>query len=180
MQALESSRNSADRGSTASPLAEAAEDDLRLEAIRAGDRQAFERLCHEYYGPLAHFLSLVLPTLPTRDLCEEVFAEVWASPRPCPPDVTTLVLGIGLRQAATLHSGHTGPVESDTHSTLSCTSPKREQYRDKLGELPWEQRVVAALVYGMSLSLQSIAQITAMSEQEIIGHLSAARLQLRT
>ena len=109
MQALESSR--LEHGSTTVPRAEPPEDGFSLETIGMGDRQAFELLCHEYYGPLAHFLSLLLPTLPTRDLCEDVFAEVWNAAGEIPPSLTamTLVLSIGLRQAAACHSGGNSP-----------------------------------------------------------------------
>lgn len=180
MQALESSRM--DHGSTTVPRADLPEDDFRLETIGAGDRQAFELLCHEYYGPLAHFLSLLLPTMPTRDVCDEVFAEVWNSASACPPNLTamTLVLSIGLRQAAACHSaGGNSPAVADTRFTFMGESRAREEFRRKLGELQWEQRVVASLVYGMGLPLQTISQITAMSDQEIFGHLTGARQRLR-
>jgi DNA-directed RNA polymerase specialized sigma24 family protein len=179
MQALESSR--LEHGSTTVPRAEPPEDGFSLETIGMGDRQAFELLCHEYYGPLAHFLSLLLPTLPTRDLCEDVFAEVWNAAGEIPPSLTamTLVLSIGLRQAAACHSGGNSPAAVDTRFTFLGESQAREEFRHKLGELQWEQRVVASLVYGMRLPLQAISQITAMSDQEISGHLSGARQQLR-
>ena len=179
MQALESSR--LDHGSATVPQAESSDDDLRLETIGAGDRQAFELLCHECYGPLAHFLSLLLPTMPTRDLCEEVFMEVWDGASADPPNLTalTLVLSIGLRQAAACHSGAQRPAAVGTSFTFLGESQAREELRRKLGELQWEQRVVASLVYGMGLPLQTISEITAMSDQEICGHLRGARQGLR-
>lgn len=182
MQALESSRPTLDHGTAAAvPRADLPEDDFSLEIIGAGDRQAFELLCHEYYGPLEHFFSLLLPTMPTRDLCEEVFAEVWNSARECPPDLTamTFVLSIGLRQAAACRCGGNTPAAIDTRFIFLGETQAREEIRRKLGELQWEQRVVATLVYGMGLPLQTIAQITAMSHQEVFGHLSGARQQLR-
>jgi len=179
MQALESTRP--DPGSATRTPAESLEDDFRLETIGAGDRQAFELLCHEYYGPLAHFLALLLPTMPTRDLCEEVFAEVWSSATGGPQNLTAmaLVLSIGLRQAAARNSGDNTAATVDTRFTFLGESQAREELRRKLGELQWEQRVVATLVYGMSLPLRTISQITAMSDQEIRGHLRSARQQLR-
>ena len=182
MQALESSRPSLDHGTAAAvSRADLPEDDFSLEIIGAGDRQAFEVLCHEHYGPLEHFFSLLLPTMPTRDLCEEVFVEVWSSARECPPNLTamTLILTIGLRHAAAYHYGGNTPVDVDTRSTFLGENQAREEFRRKLGELQWEQRVVASLVYGMSLPLQTISQITAMSDQEIFGHLTGARQRLR-
>jgi DNA-directed RNA polymerase specialized sigma24 family protein len=178
MQAFESSGLTLDHGSATVPLSDMPEDDFRLETIGAGDRQAFELLFHEYYGPLAHFLSLLLPTMPTRELCEEVFAEVWNSASACPANLTamTLVLTIGLRQAAEFRSAGAAV---DTRCTFLGESHAREEFRRKLGELQWEQRVVATLVYGMGLAPQTISQITAMSDQEISGHLSGARQQLR-
>jgi DNA-directed RNA polymerase specialized sigma24 family protein len=179
MQALESSRM--DHGSATVPRADLPEEDFRLETIGAGDRQAFELLCLECYGPLAHFLSLLLPTIPTRDLCEEVFMEVWNSASAGPSNLTamTLVLSIGLRRAAACHSSGQLPTAGDSRFTFLGESQVREELRRKLAELPWEQRVVASLVYGMGLPLQTISQITAMSEQEICGHLSGARQGLR-
>jgi DNA-directed RNA polymerase specialized sigma24 family protein len=181
MQALESSRPTPDLGSAAVPPSDLPAGDFRLEIIGAGDLQAFELLFHEYYDPLAHFLSLLLPTTPTRDLCEEVFAELWSSASECPPDLAalTFVLCIGLRQAAACHSGGDSPVAADTRCVFLGESRAREEFRRKLGELQWEQRVVASLVYGMGLPLQTISQITAMSDQEICGHLSGARRRLR-
>ena len=178
MQALESSGLTLGHGSATVPPSDVPEDDFRLEIIGAGDRQAFELLCHEYYGPLAHFLSLLLPTMPTLELCEEVFAEVWNSASACPANLTamTLVLTIGLRQAAEFRSAGAAV---DTRSTFLGENQFREEYRRKLGELEWEQRVVATLVYGMGLPPRTISQITAMSDQEICGHLSGARQQLR-
>jgi DNA-directed RNA polymerase specialized sigma24 family protein len=150
-------------------------EDFGLETIGAGKRQAFELLCHEYYGPLAHFLSLLLPTMPTRELCEDVFAEVWARAGTCPANLAalTLILSIGLRQAAEFRAA--GAVVD----TFLGENPAREELRRKLGELQWEQRVVATLVYGMGLSLRTISQITAMSDLEISGHLDGARQHLR-
>ena len=179
MQALESSGLTLGHGSATVPPSDVLEDDFRLEIIGAGDRQAFELLFHEYYGQLAHFLSLLLPTMPTRELCEEVFAEVWSSAgaaRPANLSAMTLVLTIGLRQAAEFRSAGAAV---DTRCTFVGESQVREEYRRKLGELQWEQRVVATLVYGMGLPPQTISQITAMSDQEISGHLSGARQQLR-
>ena len=169
MQALESSP--VDLGTATVPRADLPEDDFSLETIGAGDRQAFELVFHQCFGPLAHFLSLLLPAMPIRDLCENVFAEVWDSASECPPNLIamTLVLSIGLRQAAECHASGNAPAAVDT----------RDDFRRKLGELQWEQRVVAGLVYGMGLPLQTISQITAMSDQEIVGHLSSARLHLR-
>jgi DNA-directed RNA polymerase specialized sigma24 family protein len=145
------------------------EEDFNLQSIGAGDSRAFQLLCHKYYSPLAHFLSLLLPTTLTRDLCEEVLAEVWNSASGCPQSqrALTFVLRIGLRQAAAARSQT--PTAGGTSGAI----------RRKLGELQWEQRVVATLVYGLGLPLQTIAQITAMSYQEIAGHLSGARQQLR-
>ena len=179
MQALDSSP--VDHGTATVPRADLPEDDFSLETIGAGDRQAFELLFHQYFGPLSHFLSLLLPTLPTRDLCERVFAEVWNSASECPPDLTAmpLVLSIGLRQAAECHSRGNAPAAVDTRRTFPGESQAREEFRRKLGELQWEQRVVASLVYGMGLPLQTISQITAMSDPEIVGHLSGARQRLR-
>lgn len=178
MQALESSGLTLGHGSATVPPSDVPEGDFRLEIIGAGDRQAFELLFHEYYGLLAHFLSLLLPTVPTRELCEEVFAEVWSSAGACPANLSaiTLVLTIGLRQAAELRSAG---ASVDTHFTFLGEGQAREEFRRKLGELQWEQRVVATLVYGMGLPPQTISQITAMSDQEICGHLSGARQQLR-
>ena len=176
MQAFESSR--LEPGSATVPQAEPPEEDFRLETMGAGDRQAFELLCHDYYGPLAHFLSLLLPAMPTRELCEDVFAEVWTSAGACPPNLNalTFILRIGLRQAAGSRA-----TEAATHTrcTYLGENQAREQLRRKLGELQWEQRVVATLVYGMSLPLAAISQITGMSDQEVCGHLSGARQQLR-
>ena len=153
-------------------------EDFGLETIGAGKRQAFELLCHEYYGPLAHFLSLLLPTTPTRELCEDVFAEVWARADTCPANLAalTLILSIGLRQAA---ESRPAGAAVDTHRTVLGENPAREEFRRKVGELQWEQRVVATLVYGMGLPLRTISQITAMSDLEISGHLASARQQLR-
>jgi DNA-directed RNA polymerase specialized sigma24 family protein len=182
MQALESSRPTLDHGSAAVlPQPDLPEDDFSLEIIGAGDRQAFELLCHEYYGRVEHFFSLLLPTMPARDLCEEVFVEVWSSARECPPNLAalTLILSIGLRHAAAYHYGADAPSAADTRFNLLGESQVRREFRQKLGGLQWEQRVVATLVYGMGLPLQTISQITAMSDQEVCGHLSGALRQLR-
>jgi DNA-directed RNA polymerase specialized sigma24 family protein len=159
---------------------QALEEDFGLETIGAGKRQAFELLCHEYYGTLTHFLSLLLPTVPTRELSEDIFAEVWTRASDGPPNLTalTLILSIGLEQAAEFRAAP-GALTDDSRSAVLGESPMREAFRHKLGELQWEQRVVATLVYGMSLPLQTIAQITAMSDQEISSHLAGARQQLR-
>jgi DNA-directed RNA polymerase specialized sigma24 family protein len=170
MQALESSRLTLNNGSATIPWGDLTEEDFCLGAIGAGSLQAFERLCHRYYGPLAHFLSLLLPATLTRELCEEILAEVWTSAGDCPQNLTalTFVLRIGLRQATALHSGNP-----------AATGSASAEIRRKLGELQWEQRVVATLVYGLGLPSRTISQITTMSDQEISGHLTSARQLLR-
>jgi len=153
-------------------------------AIRAGDRRVFEQFCRESYPHLAHFLSLVIPDEPIEEVCIDVYTKAWRSVAQSPRNYATLtlIISIGYREASSrILARQAGwPVMARSHRNRTGKSESTCQYdRSGLAELGWKARVVAALVYGMRFSMETVCQITAMTDQEIDGHLSAALRRFR-
>jgi DNA-directed RNA polymerase specialized sigma24 family protein len=163
------------------------EDESRLAALRTRDRQAFEELCRECYPSVTHFLSLVIPEVPTEDVCIDAFTKAWLHVEGSPRNIAahTWMFSIVYRQA---HE-RTGVREAVCLSSVTNRSdpnhpempriPRLFDPRDVLRDLAWEPRVVAALVYGMCFSMNTICWITGMTDREVTEYLESARHRFR-
>jgi DNA-directed RNA polymerase specialized sigma24 family protein len=164
------------------------EDRPRPTDHRVGDSEVLENLWRDYYPQLTHFLSLVIPAEPINEICIDVFAMAWGSAARSPRSHPTLtrIIRIAyheatLRNLARQTADSLADEGARLHGNRTCNSSPASPYapRRALGELRWEARVVAALVYGMGFSRETICQITSMTNQEVDEHLSAALYRLR-
>ena len=133
-------------------------DSFWLAGLQARDRDALEQVFYAYSGQVSHFLSLVEPRQSPEEACLDVFEELW-------------------------HSAAMNPPRGALAEWLLCRAyrivRKRAAATDR-DRLTFEQQAVAALVYGIRLSLDSISKITAMNAAEVAAHLREARQQLRS
>jgi DNA-directed RNA polymerase specialized sigma24 family protein len=164
------------------------EDGRRATDHIVGDSEVLENLWRDCYPQLTHFLSLVIPDEPIDEICIDVFAMAWGRAARSPRSHPTLT-GIfriafheaTLRNLARQTADSLADGGARLPANLTCNSSAASPYgtRRALGTLSWEARVVAALVYGMGFSRETIRQITSMTNQEVGEHLSTALCRLR-
>jgi DNA-directed RNA polymerase specialized sigma24 family protein len=166
-----------------SALRAVAEHESQLNALRTRDRLAFEQLCRECYPSVTFFLSLVLPAAPTEELCIDAFIEAWLHVEEVPGTVSALtwMFSVAFRHAherAFVRDAKTlAPAIRIEPAPATSGSPF--DVRALLQELPWEPRVIASLVYGMSFSKSAICWITGMTDRQVTEYLESARDRFR-
>jgi DNA-directed RNA polymerase specialized sigma24 family protein len=153
--------------------------------LRARNRDALEQVYCEYSGQVMHFLSLVEPGRSPLDACLDVFEKLWHSaagdalPGALSDRIFRLAYLVLRQHAESAESLSSGSATVDSTCPAGAAPSPRLDVGSAVERLGLEQRVIVALIYGSRLSLGSVSRITAMTDQEITGHLHEARARLR-
>jgi RNA polymerase sigma-70 factor (ECF subfamily) len=175
------------------------EDDARLRATAAGDRDAFAALYRHHHRRLARFL---LRFTARRDLVDDVINDtmwiVWCKAGEFRGDskVSTWITGIAwrcmlkaLRDHGSAFDGHTEPMDLLPEGELEAAMPapdgafeaeQRQWVLRGLAALPQDQRVTLELAYYMGESCEDIAAIMGCAVGTVKARMFHARVRLKS
>ena len=171
------------------------EDARLLARVAAGDRQAFERLYHLYFGRLSRFLHRSTRSLPVvEEIVNDTMLVVW---RKAPSwdascKVSTWIFAIAWRRARKALSGlHTALDEAlelepalfeagaDSQPERQCELLRQQQAVDAaLQALPADQRAVVQLSYFHDLGYADIADVLGCPQNTVKTRMFNARRRL--
>ncbi len=179
------------RGADPSRPADAVEQ-LLLQRVAGGDREAFRELYVSYHQRLARFLTRLTRRY---DVAEEIINDtLWVVWRKAPEfrggsKVSTWILSIAYRRALkTLHRLNLGamvalPDAASVPSETGAATDDRGDLRDWLDhaliQLPADQRLVIELTYYQGLSCAEVAQIADCPVNTVKTRMFHARRKLR-
>jgi RNA polymerase sigma-70 factor (ECF subfamily) len=171
------------------------EDARLLARVAAGDRQAFERLYHLYFGRLSRFLHRSTRSLPlVEEIVNDTMLVVW---RKAPSwdascKVSTWIFAIAWRRArkalSSLNDGIAADVdaEPDLMEAGPDSQPERrytllqqhEALDAALDALPADQRAVVQLTYFHDMGYADIADVLGCPQNTVKTRMFHARRRL--
>jgi RNA polymerase sigma-70 factor, ECF subfamily len=176
----------------AGPISDLSVDDRALmNRIAAGNLDALETLYYRFHPRLAHFLwRLIGRREGLEEIVNDIFVDVWIGARHFPgasPVVSAWMFDIASRKALEYlrqqwsssgwsdmrHPPEQAKFGSDNGEVSDALS-------QRLGAVPFEQRLALLLTYQMGYGLQEIAAITGVSAAIVKARILWAREKLRS
>jgi RNA polymerase sigma factor (sigma-70 family) len=171
------------------------EDARLLARIAAGDRQAFERLYHLYFGRLTRFLHRSTRSLPlVEEIVNDTMLVVWkkAPSWDASCKVSTWIFAIAWRRARKALSGmhHGAESEEEAEPDLLEAGPdsqpdrrfallrQHEAVDAALNALPAAQRAVVQLTYFHDMGYADIADVLGCPQNTVKTRMFHARRRL--
>lgn len=164
----------------------------RLRRVSCADRDAFEQLYHDYYKPLARFLTRVSRSKDDREeVINDAMLVVWqrAGEFRGASRVSTWIFGIAYHCAlksirrSRIWSRATA-LEFEHADTIVADSARETEDRQllelALSRLPPKQHLVFVLAYSMEFSCEEIAAIVKCPVNTVKARMLHARRKLRT